>query len=299
MKIGASNYALSTMVGEERAIEILANAGFDSIDYSLGTTDSLTGKELFGKYSDEEFDAYFKNIRAILDKNKIAVEQTHAHTGHFSYTTTEDYFNIVLRDIRASSILGATHIVIHPLIMPSYKYDENKAECKEYNMAFFRRLTPYLEQYGIKEGLEPMWNYDSEKKKICPTVLSRPEEILDYKETLASDRFVACLDLGHINLTGGDTDDTPDGAIRKLADCLEILHVHDTDGIDDLHVPPFMGNIDWRKVMQALKDIDYKGTLNFEVGEIYFEKYGKDMAQASADYLAQTGRFLRSLFETL
>ncbi len=297
MKIGAANYSLSKMVGEKRAIEILAKAGFDSIDFSLSESDVLNDRKLFSEFSDEQFDEYFLEVKRILDKNKISVEQTHGHTGQFVWTSTEDYFNIAVRDIRATAILGAPYTVIHPLILPSYKYDANKEECKKYNMDFFTKLIPYLEKYNVKNGIEPMWNWDGEKSKICPTVCSRPEEIIDYIETLNSDRFVACLDIGHINLTGLDTGDTVEGAIYKLGKYLEVLHVHDTDGIDDLHVPPFMGNIDWFTVVKALKEVNYKGVFSFEVGANYFEKFGVEASQICADYLYATGKFLTDLIE--
>ncbi len=295
MKLSASNVYLSEVLGERGAIETLAKAGFDAVDFCLETSDDINGGRLFADFSDGEFDEYFKNIKCILDENKISVGQTHAHTGPFSLTSSEEYFNTVIRDIRATAILGARYTVIHPLIMPECKYDEYRAENKKYNMDFFTRLIPYLEKYGVKNGIEPMWNWDDEKQKICPTVCSKPEEIIDYIETLNSERFVACLDIGHINLTGGDTGDTPATAIRKLGKYTEILHVHDTDGIDDLHVPPFMGNIDWLEVTRALSEVGYSGSFNFEVGKNYFKKYGSDAVQSCTDYMYAVGKFLTSL----
>ncbi len=104
---------------------------------------------------------------------------------------------------------------------------------------------------------------------------------------------MACLDIGHLNITAADTGDTVDGAIRKLGKYLEILHVHDTDAYEDLHTAPFMGgNIHWVKVMQALKDIQYDKTFNFEVGGRYFKPYGTENLQTSANFLYQIGKFL-------
>lgn len=296
MKIGATNYSLIRSHGEKCAIEILAKAGFDSIDYNFGMCDAINNKELFVGTSDKEFDEYFINVKKILDENKIEVGQTHAHTGKINYTTTKEYFDIVVRCIRATAILGCKYIVIHPLILPSYKYDENKQENKEINLKFFKRLIPYLTKYDVKNGFENMFNWDEKENKICPTVLSRPEEIIDYIQTLNCDRFVACLDLGHINLTY-DTGDSVAGAIRKLGKYLELVHVHDNNGKRDLHLPAFFGVIDWQSVCKAFKEIGYKGILNFEVEGEFFDKFGKENAQSSANYLAASGRFLRALIE--
>ena len=58
-----------------------------------------------------------------------------------------------------------------------------------------------------------------------------------------------------------------EGAARMAADgyeCLKILHCHDNDGKNDLHLPPCEGNIDWRSVTQALHGIGFDGVFNLE-----------------------------------
>lgn len=42
------------------------------------------------------------------------------------------------------------------------------------------------------------------------------------------------------------------------------LHIHDNDLYNDLHTLPFLGKIDWKEVMRALKEIDYKGNFTYE-----------------------------------
>ena len=81
-----------------------------------------------------------------------------------------------------------------------------------------------------------------------------------YIDTLGNDLFVACLDAGHALLTY----DSPARMAKVLGSRLKVLHVHDVDGIDDLHTVPYLGNNDWPEFCQALKEIGYKGTFNFE-----------------------------------
>jgi sugar phosphate isomerase/epimerase len=69
------------------------------------------------------------------------------------------------------------------------------------------------------------------------------------------------LDIGHCNLAGR----TPGDVIRALADRLYHLHVHDNDGLRDLHLPPGTGAIDWQATFQAIKSIGYDRTLTLEV----------------------------------
>ena len=69
------------------------------------------------------------------------------------------------------------------------------------------------------------------------------------------------LDTGHCNLYGRK----PAEMIRRFADRLHHIHLHDNDGRRDLHLPPGTGNIDWPSVVRALKSVGYDGTITLEV----------------------------------
>jgi sugar phosphate isomerase/epimerase len=70
-----------------------------------------------------------------------------------------------------------------------------------------------------------------------------------------------CFDVGHANILG----ESIPHVIRLIGyDCLKILHCHDNDGKNDLHLPPCEGNIDWRSVTQALHGIGFDGVFNLE-----------------------------------
>ena len=90
------------------------------------------------------------------------------------------------------------------------------------------------------------------------------------------------LDVGHANLLCAN------GAniyrfIQDFRDRLHHVHVHDNRGghnVDgDLHLALGMGNIDWPRVVKALKDAGYNRTVTFEVfakNRQYLE-YSKDL----------------------
>ena len=48
-----------------------------------------------------------------------------------------------------------------------------------------------------------------------------------------------------------------------LGNRIEALHLHDNFGEDDLHRMPYTGNIDWDSVLDTLKEVKYKGVINF------------------------------------
>lgn len=43
------------------------------------------------------------------------------------------------------------------------------------------------------------------------------------------------------------------------------VHLHDNDKSDDLHLLPFDGTIDWKYVMNKLKECNYNGPITMEL----------------------------------
>lgn len=54
-------------------------------------------------------------------------------------------------------------------------------------------------------------------------------------------------------------------AIKECGNRLLATHISDNDGSGDQHYIPFNGNINWKDVISALKDINYKGAFNLEI----------------------------------
>jgi len=80
-----------------------------------------------------------------------------------------------------------------------------------------------------------------------------------------------CLDTGHLNLSfhrTGRFGETYRQAhfIRTAGQRLRALHIHDNDGTGDQHLMPYThGNIDFREVMTALREIGCEHPLNLEI----------------------------------
>jgi len=80
-----------------------------------------------------------------------------------------------------------------------------------------------------------------------------------------------CLDTGHLNLSYHRADAClpiykQGHFIRTAGKRLKALHVHDNDGTRDMHVMPYTyGNINFKEVMDALREIGYDGLFNLEI----------------------------------
>jgi len=91
------------------------------------------------------------------------------------------------------------------------------------------------------------------------------EELVGLLEAVGSDALCGCFDTSHANWQGLDMAD----AVRRLGSQLAVTHLSDNDGTFDQHRLPFDGTVDWHGLMRGLTEIEYKGTLNFEICGVF------------------------------
>lgn len=292
MLLSTQTRVLKTTFGNERSVEILAKAGYDAYDMTFMNSVKDTDPLLSENFREEA-----AALRKYADSLGIVCNQAHAPfpTSVGDEVKDEEIFKTVVRSMEASAILGAKIIVVHPKQHLNYRTNADKLQ--ELNREFYARLIPYCEKFGIKVGVENMWQRnpvgpDNAKKSIVDSTCSRVEEFCRYVDLQNSEWIVACLDLGHISLTGEDVEYMIRGLGPKR---LQALHVHDTDGINDLHTLPFTACNDYPMIVKTLADIGYEGDLTFEADN-FFAKFPKEMYQDVADFMQKTGRCLVGMF---
>lgn len=285
MKLSTTTDGLMSVFGDEKALMLLAQIGFDAVDFSF----FAYGDDSPLLMSEKDCAAYMKNLRAVMDESGIAAGQTHAPMPTYAYGADDNDARLsqMIAAIYASEILGAPYCVIHPPILPYRKYDEAYEENRLLCLEIYGKLLPHLRRTGVKLAVENMFNYDSVKGKICPTICSTAEEMAYYADTLG-DCFVNCLDIGHTHLT----EQSAEYMIKHLGhERLKCLHVHDNDGVSDRHTAPYMGNINWASVCGALKDIGYDGTFSFEADNFLYA-FPPHLRYSAAAHLHDVGRYL-------
>ena len=282
--------------GLEKALLLIKNAGFDSVDYGLGAMeqqDAILNDT--AKYREEA-----ERIRALADEVGLPITQTHAP---FSYQNWKDpvvYEEFILpsikRSIEISAMLGAKVAVVHPLHHWTYKGHEE--EIFERNMVFYRSLIPLCKEYNIKVGIENMFQRELLRGQLSFDTCNQIPEFIRYVDTLDSEYMVACLDIGHVGLPVRD--DEAWDFIRALGhDRLQALHVHDNDYRNDRHALPYLGRIDWNEITKALGEIDYQGDFTYEVNlTTFMSKFmSEELIPTAMRYAHDVGRHLCSLVD--
>ena len=170
---------------------------------------------------------------------------------------------------------------------------EHEEEIFEKNMEFFRSLLPYAKEFGVKIALENMWQKEPKRGYIYPSACGTAKEFARYIDTLDSEYFVACLDLGHCGLVGEEAQD----AIRILGhDRLKALHVHDNNYKEDTHTLPGLMMMNWDEITRALADIDYSGEFTYEADN-FLKNFDNAFKPEAVRFMVKRGRDLIAKIE--
>ena len=239
----------------QRPIEQIAalgrGAGFRYADYTP-------------EFETENWEAQARHDREVLDAAGIAVVQTHApfnRYGKFPDDKLKDYYWNVFR---GSKLLGAKYVVVHA---DEYRtvdhYDEKEIEDFAYDF-----LAPYVAYARANEMTVAIETVFEDRIRRCPQFdgksrfTSRLHELQGLIERFNDDAVRCCWDFGHAACAYG-LDGMTD-ALKQMGKYVVCTHVHDNYAGKDLHVAPFLGNIDWEAQMGALRTIGYTGTLSME-----------------------------------
>ncbi len=281
---------LIPMFSIEEAARLTFEAGFDASDYYLGP---MVSEDCV--FNGSHWLSAAEECRAVFKKYNVPIIQTHApfsFKGWDDRVTLEEFiYPTIVQSIKVSAVMGAKCVVVHPLHY--WRYAGNEQEIFERNMLFYRSLIPICKDFGIKVGIENMFQRDKLRGNyiICDTC-GDPLEFCRYIDTLDSEYMVACLDVGHVGLPSGNLEAWD--FIKILGhDRLQALHIHDNDYTNDQHLIPFAGTIDWAQVTQALGQIDYSGDFTFEcLIKGMFKQPDPAIIPSILQLVAQIGRHL-------
>ena len=295
MNLTMNIFDLTKRFGIDRAAEICKNAGFDSADYYLG---DMTDPRHFLN-NEIHYRSVAKHMRRFAEEQGLPITQTHAPFAFSGWNHPSEYEGFIIptirRSLEVSAILGARIVVVHPLHHFIYKGHEE--EIYERNMEFYRSLIPLCREYGIKVGIENMFQRELLRGHISFDTCSTIPEFIRYIDTLDSEYMVACLDIGHAGLP--ESDDRAWDFIRALGhERLQSLHVHDNDYRLDRHTLPYLGKIDWNEVTRALGEIDYRGDFSYELDKhLIPDTMSDELIPVTVKYMADVGKHLCSLVE--
>ncbi|RJS85412.1 sugar phosphate isomerase/epimerase [Candidatus Bathyarchaeota archaeon] len=122
----------------------------------------------------------------------------------------------------------------------------------EMNLRSIRELAEFSKMHGVRVTVE---NGISNLHFL----LSKVEDFNRFYDNLGDYEIGLTLDVGHANIEGEIF-----RFLKEYAGKIVHTHLHDNHGISDEHLGIGDGNINWRRVIQTFKEINYKGSLIVE-----------------------------------
>ncbi len=289
MKISTEINSCAKLVGEEKAIELYAKAGFDAWVFSmfnmcLWDWGNSRPYETDHPLRSADYLKFARRLKQVGLDNGIVCNQSHA-----PFPVNNPYTQSYLkRAIECTAEAGGEICIIHPA----------NDDTPEKNAEFYHALLPFAKECGVKIATENMWNWTHKNglDQASPAACSDPISFNAHLDAVNDEFLVACLDIGHAEMKGLNT--TAPEMIRALGNRLHALHIHDNDKWHDSHEIPFSMSIDWDATVKALVDIDYKGYFTLECDK-YFQNagYTADNAFEGVKNLADAAKKLAKMFE--
>ena len=285
MRVSTEINSTAGLIGEEKAVEYVAKAGFDAWDFSMFLMcnyDWATGNLLESTHplASREYLAFARKLKQIGLDNGIVCNQSHA-----PFPSNAAIRTMFKRAIECTAEAGGQICVIHP---------DNNASVQE-NAEMYLELLPFAKEHGVKLATENMWNWDAEKDESSFAACATGEDFAAHVDAVNDDFMVACLDIGHAEMRGSGN-----GAvhmIHTLGHRLQALHLHDNDRWHDTHQIPLSMDIDWTAVVKALKQIGYQGDFTLECGTYMRQQTAETALQGLRDMYASV-RKLADMFES-
>lgn len=221
--------------------------------------------------------------RAIADSEEIGVK---FEISHLPFGGGEGFEEKMRRAIDASATVGVDYAVLHPnwnTTLPVHSFNRREQYDKVMQL-----LAPQVE-YAAKAGV----NVVVENMRLVPGFMlshrycQDPDELCEIADALG---IGVCWDFGHAHISGVKQSE----GLSYVGKRLKVLHVNDNYAIEDEHVAPFMGTVDWRDAMHGLALAGFDGLFNYELAT---DRLPASVRKSYAKYMIDAANELMSYID--
>lgn len=282
----------------------LKRTGFSCVDFSLNSY--LENTALYREERNDFFDQSDKDLEAFFTPHKKAAKEAgiRIHQLHMPYPNyvpngsreLNDYLWKVVapKSMKICSFLECRYIVVHGFKLAKQLGSE-EAEW-ERTEQFLQFLAPMAKELGITVCIENLYQNIGGHlvEGPCCNVKKAAERIDRMNERYGTQVLGFCFDTGHANLVGIDFEEF----LTVLGDRLKVLHIHDNDGMRDLHQIPFTftktrenkTSTDWEGFVKGLRAIRFDGALSFETAPV-LSSFPEEMKEDVLRLISRIGRW--------
>lgn len=304
MQIGVQTKNVVYDSNPENGFNMLKRADFSCADFSLN--EYLLNTSLYRFERNEFFSMSVSELKKFFEPHKQAAESAgifinQMHMPYPNYVPganreLNDYLwnEVAPKSMELCSFFGCSNIVIHGFKL-ARNLGSEEAEWEQ-TEKFLDFLAPMAKEMGVTMCVENIYN------KIGGHIVEGPccnaakaiERIDRMNDRYGAEVLGFCFDTGHANLVGIDFEDF----ITTLGYRLKVLHIHDNDGVGDLHQIPFTftktrentTSTDWDGFIRGLRKIEYNGVLSFETAPV-LSSFPEELKVEALDFIARIGEY--------
>lgn len=306
LKLGVQTKNVIEDANPAAGFAMLRAAGFSCCDFSLNgylANTNLYRSEVnsFFDQSVSELEAFFAPHKKGAGDHGITINQMHMPYPIYvpaGKREINDYLRneVAPKSMAVCSFLECPYIVVHGLKLTRYLGSEEK-EWRE-TERFLDGIAPMAKEMGITICIENL--YDNVGGHLvegpCCNVRKAKERIDRINDRYHAEVLGFCFDTGHANLVGIDFE----SFLTQLGSRLKVLHIHDNDGIGDLHQIPFTftrtrenkASTDWEGFLAGLRSIKFDGTLSFETAPV-LSAFPCELKQEALEFIAKIGGYMK------
>lgn len=304
MQIGAQTKNVVYDSDPEYGYKMLKRNGFSCADFSLNAY--LLNTSLYQFERNDFFSMSVSELEKFFDPHKQGAESAgifinQMHMPYPNYVPGADqelndylWNEVAPKSMEICSFLGCPNIVIHGFKL-ARNLGSEEAEWKQ-TERFLDFLAPMAKEMGITMCIENIYNSIAGHivEGPCCNAGKAVERIDRMNDRYGAEVLGFCFDTGHANLVGIDFEDF----ITTLGHRLKVLHIHDNDGVGDLHQIPFTftktrentTSTDWTGFISGLRKIDYNGVLSFETAPV-LSAFPEEMKEEALAFIAKNGKY--------
>lgn len=291
--------------------ERMKRAGFSCCDFSLNaylTNRSLYALEIndFFDQSIEELENFFAPHKEAAKITGIQINQMHMPYPVYMPNAAAEINDYLMRTVAPKSLKICAFFDCPYIVVHGFKLARNLgSEAAEWEQTekFIESLAPLAKELKIIICMENIYtNIGSHIiEGPCCDARKAAARIDRINEKYGAEIMGFCFDTGHANLVGIDMEDF----ITTLGKRLKVLHIHDNDGIGDLHQIPYTftrnrenaSSTDWEGFIRGLQGIGFRQALSFETAPV-LSSFPKVMRQDVLCFIAQIGSYFAERIDT-
>ncbi len=284
--------------------EMMRRTGFSCCDFDLNPyiANALCylseGSDLF-RQSVEELQCFFSPYKEAAETAGIRINQMHMpYLNCMPNVTAEinSYFvqTVVPKSMEICAFFGCSYIVVHGF-GSAYSSDTEETAWEQAEK-FLNVLAPLAKKYHITICMENIYADTGKNvmEGLCCDAGKAAAYIDQVNAEYGAEVLGFCFDTGHANLAGINMEDF----VTTLGSRLKALHIHDNDGMNDLHQIPFtftknresLPSTDWDGFIRGLQRIRFDGVLSFETAPV-LSAFPAVMKQDVLRFIAQIGSY--------